>query len=64
MHEHPAIGLVIIAHLDHINVALEPEQPGRECERRTHWPAPVSVARRLVPATLLKYAWATEVLTL
>ena len=29
-----------------------------------HWPAPVSVASRFVPASLLKYACGTEVLTL
>ena len=26
MHQHPAVGLVLVAHLDHVNVAFQPEQ--------------------------------------
>ena len=54
VHQHPAIRLVLVADLDHIDVALQAEQLAGQRQRGPHWPAPVSVASRLVPATLLK----------
>src|ERR1041385_4948019 len=35
VHEHPAIRLLLITHLDHVNVAFEAEKFARQRERRT-----------------------------
>jgi hypothetical protein len=35
VHEHPAIRLVLVAHLDHVNIAFQAEQFARQRQRRT-----------------------------
>ena len=53
VHQHAAVGLLVIADLDHVNLAFHPEQVAAKGKALPHWPAPVSVVRRLTPSFLL-----------
>ena len=43
------VRLLLVRDLDHVDLALEPEELRGERDRAPHWPAPVSVAMRVRP---------------
>ena len=53
VHHHAAIRLLLVAHPHHVDRAFQAEQRQASDSALPHCPAPVSVARRRMPACLL-----------
>ena len=52
-HEDPPVRLLVVAGPDHVDLDLEAEERAGEGQGAPHWPAPVSVARRVTPCLLV-----------